>query len=117
MIQCVALIPGVSRSGATIVGGLLMGLDRRAAAEFSFFLAMPTMTAAFGYNLLQMLDHPLPTERLAEIGVGFVAAFAAAAAVVKPFLDFVTRVGFAPFAWYRIAIGLLIFVGIGTGWF
>jgi undecaprenyl-diphosphatase len=117
VIQCVALIPGVSRSGATIVGGLLMGLNRRAAAEFSFFLAMPTMMAAFGYDVLQMLDHPLPTERLAEIAVGFVAAFAAAAAVVKPFLDFVTRVGFAPFAWYRIAIGLLILAGIGAGWF
>ena len=116
VIQCVALIPGVSRSGATIVGGLLLGLDRRAAAEFSFFLAMPTMTAAFGYNLLQMLDHPLATERLAEIAVGFVAAFVAAAAVVKPFLNFVTRVGFGPFAWYRIAMGLLILGGIGAGW-
>ncbi|MGE0046418.1 MAG: undecaprenyl-diphosphate phosphatase [Hyphomonadaceae bacterium] len=117
IIQCVALIPGVSRSGATIVGGLLMGLDRRAAAEFSFFLAMPTMVAAFTYDVLQMRDHPLPTERLAEIGVGFVMAFIAAAVVVKPFLDFVTRVGFAPFAWYRIALGLIIFAGLGLGWF
>lgn len=117
IIQCVALIPGVSRSGATIVGGLLMGLDRRAAAEFSFFLAMPTMVAAFVYDAVKMTEHPLPTERLAEIAVGFVAAFIAAAVVVKPFLDFVTRVGFAPFAWYRIALGLLIFAGLYFQWF
>ncbi|MGE0829607.1 MAG: undecaprenyl-diphosphate phosphatase [Hyphomonadaceae bacterium] len=116
IIQCVALIPGVSRSGATIVGGLLMGLDRRAAAEFSFFLAMPTMIAAFTYDVIQMRDHPLPTDRLAEIAVGFIAAFFAAALVVKPFLDFVTRVGFAPFAWYRIVLGLIMFAGLALNW-
>jgi undecaprenyl-diphosphatase len=106
-MQCIAMIPGVSRSGATIYGGLLLGLDRRAAAEFSFFLAMPTMTAAFIYDFLQVKDH-ITSDRIAEIAVGFVFAFISAALVVKPFLNFVTRVGFAPFAWYRIALGSLM---------
>lgn len=110
-MQCIAMIPGVSRSGATIYGGLLLGLDRRAAAEFSFFLAMPTMVAAFIYDFIEVKDHIAP-ERIAEIGVGFVFAFISAAIVVKPFLNYVTRVGFAPFAWYRIVIGLLMLGGI-----
>lgn len=102
--QVLALIPGVSRSGATIVGGLLMRLDRPAAAEFSFFLAMPTMAAAFGYELVQVRES-LSLDRAAEIGIGFVMAFVASAAVVRPFLSFVRRSGFAPFAWYRIVVG------------
>ena len=105
LCQVLALVPGVSRSGATIVGGMLMRLDRPAAAEFSFFLAMPTMVAAFGYQLMQVRAQ-LAAERAAEIGVGFVMAFVAAAVVVKPFLYFVRRSGFAPFAWYRIAAGV-----------
>ena len=103
--QMLALMPGVSRSGATIVGGMLMGLDRAAAAEFSFFLAMPTMVAAFGYELMEVRDRLAP-ERAAEIAIGFVMAFVASALVVKPFLRFVRRSGFAPFAWYRIAAGI-----------
>jgi undecaprenyl-diphosphatase len=103
--QVLALVPGVSRSGATIVGGMLMRLDRPAAAEFSFFLAMPTMVAAFGYQLMQVRGQLAP-ERAAEIAIGFVLAFVAAAVVVKPFLYFVRRSGFAPFAWYRIAAGV-----------
>jgi undecaprenyl-diphosphatase len=103
--QMLALVPGVSRSGATIVGGMLMGLDRAAAAEFSFFLAMPTMAAAFGYELMQVKDQLAP-DRAAEIAIGFVTAFIASAVVVKPFLYFVRRSGFAPFAWYRIAAGI-----------
>ena len=102
--QVLALVPGVSRSGATIVGGMLMRLDRPAAAEFSFFLAIPTMAAAFVYKLVQMRAH-LEVERAAEIAIGFVMAFFASAVVVKPFLSFVRRSGFAPFAWYRIAFG------------
>ena len=102
--QVLALVPGVSRSGATIVGGMLMRLDRPAAAEFSFFLAMPTMAAAFGYQLIQVRASLSP-DRAAEIAVGFVMAFVASAAVVKPFLSFVRRSGFAPFAWYRIVVG------------
>lgn len=102
--QCLALIPGVSRSGATIFGGLLLGLDRRTAAEFSFFLAMPTMSAAFLHDFLDVKDH-ITSDRIVEIAVGFVFAFLSAWIVVKPFLNYVTRTGFAPFAWYRIVLG------------
>jgi undecaprenyl-diphosphatase len=112
--QTLALVPGVSRSGATIVGGRLLGLDRAAAAEFSFFLAMPTMTAAFVYKLLDVRAY-LTAGRAMEIGVGFLFAFLAALAVVKPFLAFVSRAGFAPFAWYRIVAGLLVLAAIAAG--
>jgi undecaprenyl-diphosphatase len=115
VFQMLALVPGVSRSGATIVGGLLMGLDRRAAAEFSFFLAMPTMAAAFLHDLLEVRSH-LSSDRALEIGVGFVMAFLASVVVVKPFLNFVSRSGFAPFAWYRIAAGVALLAAIATGW-
>jgi undecaprenyl-diphosphatase len=107
LCQVLSLVPGVSRSGATIVGGMLMRLDRPAAAEFSFFLAMPTMVAAFGYELMQVRSQLAP-ERSAEIAIGFVMAFVASAAVVRPFLAFVRRSGFAPFAWYRIAAGAML---------
>ena len=115
LFQTLALVPGVSRSGATIVGGRLMRLDRAAAAEFSFFLAMPTMTAAFVYKLLEVRSHMAP-ERVGEIAVGFVMAFLAALVVVKPFLRFVGRSGFAPFAWYRIILGLVILAASTAGW-
>jgi undecaprenyl-diphosphatase len=113
--QVLALIPGVSRSGATIVGAMLLGLDRPAAAEFSFFLAMPTMTAAFAHDLLEARHH-IGVERMGEIAIGFVLAFAAAAVVVRPFLAVVRRVGFVPFAWYRIAAGLALAAAIAMGW-
>jgi undecaprenyl-diphosphatase len=115
VFQALALVPGVSRSGATIVGGLLMRLDRAAAAEFSFFLAMPTMAAAFVYKLWEVRHHLAP-ERAGEIAVGFVMAFLAALIVVKPFLRFVGRSGFAPFAWYRIVVGVLILAAVRSGW-
>ena len=115
LAQAVAVIPGVSRSGATIVGGMLMRLDRAAAAEFSFFLAMPTMAGAFVHDLWEVRGHLAP-ERAAEIAIGFVAAFLAAAFVVKPFLRYVGRSGFAPFAWYRIAAGVLILVAMWAEW-
>ena len=113
--QALALVPGVSRSGATIVGGLLLRLDRAAAAEFSFFLAMPTMAAAFAHDLWEVRSH-LTADRGAEIAVGFVMAFVAAALVVRPFMRYVGRSGFAPFAWYRIAAGLAIFGALAMGW-
>jgi undecaprenyl-diphosphatase len=115
LCQTLALIPGVSRSGATIVGGMAMGLDRPAAAEFSFFLAIPTMTAAFAHDLFEV-RHQLSPDRALEIGVGLVAAFLASLAVITPFLLFVRRSGFAPFAWYRIGLGLAIFAAIAAGW-
>ena len=105
--QVLALVPGVSRSGATIVGGMLMGLDRSAAAEFSFLLAIPTMGAAFVYQLVGSWQF-LTAERTAEIGIGFVTAFLSAAVVLRPFLTFVRRAGFAPFAWYRVAFGAVL---------
>lgn len=113
--QTLALVPGVSRSGATILGGLLLRLDRAAAAEFSFFLAMPSLAGAFVHDLWQVRDHLAP-ERAAEIAIGFVTAFLAALVVVKPFLRFVARAGFAPFAWYRILAGLAILAAAGAGW-
>jgi undecaprenyl-diphosphatase len=115
LCQVLALVPGVSRSGATIVGGMLMKLDRPAAAEFSFFLAMPTMAAAFVYELLEVREH-LAADRAVEIVIGSVAAFISALLVVRPFLQFVRKAGFVPFAWYRIALGLVIFAGLGAGW-
>jgi undecaprenyl-diphosphatase len=113
--QTLALIPGVSRSGATIIGGRVLGLSRKAAAEFSFFLAMPTMAAAFAYKLLEVRHH-LAAERATEIAIGFVMAFVASLVVVKPFLQFVARSGFGPFAWYRILAGLAILAAAGAGW-
>jgi undecaprenyl-diphosphatase len=113
--QTLALIPGVSRSGATIVGAMLLGLDRPAAAEFSFFLAMPTMTAAFAHDLFKA-RHDLSAGRAEDIAIGFVMAFIASAFVVGPFLAVVRRSGFAPFAWYRIAAGMLILAALATHW-
>ena len=115
LCQMLALVPGVSRSGATIVGGMAMGLDRPAAAEFSFFLAMPTMTAAFAHDLFEV-RHQLSAARALDIGVGLAAAFVASLVVIKPFLLFVRRSGFAPFAWYRIGLGLVVFAAIAAGW-
>jgi undecaprenyl-diphosphatase len=111
--QVLALIPGVSRSGATIVGAMALGLDRAAAAEFSFFLAMPTMMAAFAHDLIESRRY-LGVERVEEIAIGFVFAFIAALIVVRPFLAVVRRVGFVPFAWYRIAAGLLLLIALAA---
>jgi len=117
LFQCLAMIPGVSRSGATLAGGLLLGTDKRSAAEFSFFLALPTMGAAVAYDLLQNWDR-LDFSDGSLIAVGFVTAFLTALAVVKLLLDFVSRHGFAPFAWWRIAVGVLGLIGLtATGAF
>ncbi|MBP8272838.1 MAG: undecaprenyl-diphosphate phosphatase [Acidobacteria bacterium] len=110
--QVLALVPGVSRSGATIVGGLMAGLERSAAAEFSFFLAMPTMAGAFAKDMWDV-RHELTSQMGAEIAVGLVMAFIASALVMGPFLRFVGRSGFAPFAWYRIVAGIVL---LGMVW-
>ena len=112
--QMLALVPGVSRSGATIVGGLLMGLERPAAAEFSFFLAIPTLGAAFAKSLLDVREQ-LSVDQASAIVVGFVFAFLASLAVMGPFLRFVGRTGFGPFAWYRIAAGCIILGLVAVG--
>jgi undecaprenyl-diphosphatase len=110
--QALALIPGVSRSGATIVGAMLLKVERRAGAEFSFFLAMPTMLGATVYKIwIERAELDFSQAQL--IAVGFVAAFFAALVVVKAFLAIVSRYGFAPFAFYRIALGALIFALVG----
>ncbi|MCT8268320.1 undecaprenyl-diphosphate phosphatase [Afifella sp. JA880] len=111
VFQCLAMIPGVSRSGATIAGALLMGCDKRSAAEFSFFLAMPTMAGAFAYDLFKNRAL-LSADDAVIIGVGFVFAFAAALVVVRSLLDFVSRHGFTPFAWWRIAVGTAGLIGL-----
>ena len=113
LCQTLALVPGVSRSGATIIGGVLMGLERSAAAEFSFFLAIPTLSAAFAHDLWKA-RHDLGAGLGLEILVGLAAAFIAYVLVVKPFLRVVGRSGFAPFAWYRIAAGVVL---LAVAWF
>ena len=106
LFQCLAMIPGVSRSGATIAGGLLLKTDKRSAAEFSFFLALPTMGAAVAYDLLK--NHKtLDFSDVGLIVVGFVTAFLTALVVVRFLLDFVSRRGFGVFAWWRIAVGVV----------
>lgn len=102
--QCLAMIPGVSRSGATIVGALMLGVSKRAAAEFSFFLSMPTMAGAFSYDLYANRD-VLDFTAMTEIAVGFGVAFVTAVLVVKWVLAYLTRHGFALFGWWRIIVG------------
>lgn len=109
--QCLAMIPGVSRSGSSIVGALFLGADKRSAAEFSFFLAMPTMVGAFTYDLYKnyaLLD----TNDIITVVIGFVAAFVAAVFVVRGLLEFVSRRGYGLFGWWRIVVGTLGLVGL-----
>jgi undecaprenyl-diphosphatase len=106
LAQCVAMIPGVSRSGATIVGALLLGADKRSATEFSFFLAMPTMIGASVYDLYKNWSS-LDWHGSGTIAIGFITAFVCALLVVRPFVRFISRHGFGVFAWYRIAVGTL----------
>jgi undecaprenyl-diphosphatase len=94
---------------------MLLGLDRPAAAEFSFFLAIPTLGAAFAHDLLEA-RHTLGAGRAEEIAIGLVAAFIASALVIEPFLAVVRRAGFVPFAWYRIAAGVLILAALAAHW-
>lgn len=110
VFQCIAMIPGVSRSGATIMGALLMGVERRTAAEFSFFLAIPTMLGAAVLQLVthrEMLMSGAGPVGWTQIACGFIAAFVVALLVIRAFVAFVSRSGFAPFAWYRIVVGIL----------
>ena len=113
-IQCLAMIPGVSRSGATIMGGLSLGVERRTAAEFSFFLAIPTMLGATTLELVKHHDALLAGASgvgFGTVAVGFVVSFLVAIVVVKAFVHYISRHGFAPFAWYRIVAG-----AVALGW-
>lgn len=112
--QCFALIPGTSRSGATIIGGMLFGLSRKAATEFSFFLAVPTLVAAGGYDLLKNRKLFSPADA-PLFAVGMIAAFASAFIVVRWLIRYVATHDFKPFAWYRIAFGIVILVTAWTG--
>ena len=111
LFQVLAMVPGTSRSGATIVGALLMGADKRSAAEFSFFLAMPTMAGAFAYDLYRNRD-VLTFDDAVIIATGFVTSFVVAVLVVRWLLDYVARYGFSLFAWWRIAVGSLGLLGL-----
>jgi undecaprenyl-diphosphatase len=112
--QCASMIPGVSRSGATIVSAMLLGADRRAAAEFSFWLAMPTMAGAFAYDLYKDHGH-LSQSNLVIIAIGFIVSFIAAWFVVKTFLGYVSRNGFTLFVWWRIVVGALGLIALALG--
>ena len=111
VIQCFAMVPGVSRSGATIVGALILGVSRRGAAEFSFFLSMPTMAGAFAYDLWKNRD-VLDSGALTEIGIGFAMALISAIFVVRGLLDYVSRHGYALFGWWRIGLGSLALLAL-----
>jgi undecaprenyl-diphosphatase len=114
LAQCVSMIPGVSRSGTTIVSAMLLGADRRSSAEFSFWLAMPTMFGAFVYDLYKSRSQ-LTMDNSIIIAVGFAVSFVAAWVVVKTFLDYVQHHGFALFAWWRVIVGTLGLIALALG--
>jgi undecaprenyl-diphosphatase len=115
LVQCIAMIPGTSRSGATIIGGMLLGLSRQAATDFSFYLAMPTLMAASAYSLykeralLSISDLPM-------FSVGVISSFIFAWLCVRWLLRYIASHTFTPFAWYRIAFGLLVWLTAAMGW-
>ncbi len=118
LFQCLALVPGVSRSAATIIGGMGLGLTRKHAAEFSFVLAVPTMAAASGYKMLQSWKADpeiFAGDHLGLLLLGNAVAFVVAMLAIRGFVDFLTRHGFRAFGWYRIAVGLLLLVLIALG--
>ena len=113
--QCLAMVPGVSRAGATIVAAMLLGGDRRSAAEFSFWLAMPTMAGAFVYDLYKSRGQ-MSLDNGLLIAVGFAVSFVAAWIVVKTFLGYVQRHGFALFAWWRVVVGTVGLIALALGY-
>ncbi len=115
LFQCLAMIPGVSRSGSTIVGALALGVDKRSAAEFSFFLSIPTMAGAFGYDLYKNRD-VLDWSAMHEIIVGFIAAFVVAVLIARWLLSYVSRRGYAIFGWWRIVVGGAALVALWAGY-
>jgi undecaprenyl-diphosphatase len=114
LAQCLSMVPGVSRSGATIVSAMLLGADRRAAAEFSFWLAMPTMAGAFAFDLYKS-HAQMSSGNLLLVAIGFVVSFISAWFVVKTFLDYVSRHGFTLFAWWRVAVGTIGLIALALG--
>ena len=114
LAQCLSMVPGVSRSGATIVSAMLLGADRRAAAEFSFWLAMPTMAGAFAFDLYKS-HAQMSSSNLLLVAIGFVVSFICAWFVVKTFLDYVSRHGFTLFVWWRVAVGTIGLIALALG--
>ena len=114
LVQCISMVPGTSRSGATIVGAMLLGADRRSAAEFSFWLAMPTMAGAFAYDLYKSHSQ-MSSGNMTLIAIGFAVSFVCAWVVVKTFLDYVQRHGFSLFAWWRVLVGSLGLIALALG--
>jgi undecaprenyl-diphosphatase len=115
LVQCLALIPGTSRSGATIIGGMLLGLSRKAATDFSFYLAIPTLIGAGAYSLIKERGK-LGPEDLPMFGVGLLFSFLSAWLCVRWLLRYISTHSFTPFAWYRIAFGIIVLVTSWTGW-
>ena len=115
LVQCLAMVPGTSRSGATIIGGMWLGLSRKAATDFSFYLAMPTLIGAGAYSLYKQRDI-LAWSDLPMFLVGLVFSFISAWLCVRWLLRYIATHSFVPFAWYRIAFGLLIWVSAAQGW-
>jgi len=111
----VSMIPGVSRSGATIVAAMLLGADRRSAAEFSFWLAMPTMAGAFAYDLYKSRAQ-MSMDNTIIVAFGFAVSFVCAWIVVKTFLDYVQRHGLGLFAWWRVIVGALGLIALAVGY-
>lgn len=115
LFQCIAMIPGVSRSAATIIGGMTQGLTRKTAAEFSFFLAIPTMFAAAGYKLLKNYDI-ISSQNISLLLIGNLVAFIIAMIAIKTFITLLTRYGFKWFGYYRILIGMVIIIMLSLGY-
>ena len=115
LVQCLALIPGTSRSGATIIGGMLLGLSRKAATDFSFFLAMPTLIGAGVYSLIKE-RHVLASGDIPMFIVGLVFSFISAWLCVRWLLRYISTNNFVPFAWYRIVFGIVVLITAYTGW-
>jgi len=115
LVQCFALVPGTSRSGATIIGGMLLGLSRKAATDFSFYLAIPTLIGAGAYSLVKE-RHLLSADDLPMFLVGVVFSFVSAWFCVRWLLRYISSHSFTPFAWYRIAFGIIVLVTWWTGW-
>ncbi len=115
LFQCIAMVPGVSRSAATIIGGMLQGLSKKTAAEFSFFLAVPTMFAASAYKLLKSYKS-IQSEHISLLLIGNLVAFGVAMLAIRFFIDFLTKNGFKIFGYYRIVLGVIILIAVFSGY-
>ena len=116
LVQCLAMMPGTSRSGATIIGGMLLGLSRKAATDFSFFLAIPTLIGAGAYSLLQGARAAVASPTCRLFGVGLLFSFVSAWFCVRWLLRYIATHDFVPFAWYRIVFGAVVLITAWTGW-